>query len=256
MELYTTEKHGHYFDIERPDASIARYQHRFTKKKLDVRRITAWLGNDKNSQDEQIYTIEEARAALALVTRYLRQYFPFFKHVSGTPSTTFKGLWQESNRIAGKHFEPLPEEIRALVHRNSGQGRIQFFEENSVGKLPGLYYYDGIFTYAALTWGQATEVATHDTKNEYAGKVPARYRIRYTVPSTWQHLGLFMTWREDGGWFYPGVKEAGRMYETWADGAELDVAYNLPQGMPAWDITILERIIFKPESEFERNETA
>lgn len=249
LELYTTDKRGHFLDTLKPDACVARYAHRASKKRIDVRRIVTWLGDDRDEQDAPLYSIEDARAALALVTRYLRQDFTFFKHVSGTPSTTFKGLWTEGNRIAGKKFTPLPDEIRGLIHTNAGQGRIEFYSEHSQGKIPGLYYYDGIFMYAALTWGMPTELATHDNKNEYAGKVPARYRIRYTVPASWQYVGLFMTKREPDGWFYPGAESAGMTFETWADGAELDVAYNLPPDMPAWDITILERMIFKPEKE-------
>lgn len=249
MESYTTDKRGHFFDTLKPDSCVARYVGRASRTRIDIRRIVTWLGDDTDEQDAPLYSIEEARAAMGLVTRYLRQNFAFFKHVSGTPSTTFKGLWTEGNRIAGKQFEPLPEDIRTLIHPNAGQGRIEFYSEHSQGKIPGLYYYDGIFMYAALTWGLPTEVATHDTLNEYAGKVPARYRIRYTVPANWQHVGLFMTKQEPDGWYYPGAAEAGNTYETWADGAELDVAYNLPQGMPAWDITILERVIFKPEKE-------
>ena len=102
--------------------------------------------------------------------------------------------------------------------------------------------------YAALTWGLPTELATHDTEPIYAGKVPARYRIRFTVPENWNHIGLFMTRRENG-WFYPGKQNAGETFETWVDGSELDVAYNLPDTLPQWDITILERIVFKSEKD-------
>jgi hypothetical protein len=249
LEDYTTDRRGHYFDTVKPETSVARYEHRFNKSRVDIRRITSWLGDDRTPESaEPRYTIEDASAALALVNRYIRQYFTPHSHIAGTPSTTFKGLWMEGNRIAGKKFEALPDETRGLIHGNSGQGRIEFFSENSTGKIPGLFYYDGIFMYAALTWGLPTEIATHDNVNAYAGKVPARYRIRYTVPIGWQHVGLFMTRKEDG-WFYPGAAEAGATFETWADGAELDIAYNLPQGMPAWDITILERIVFKSEKE-------
>lgn len=255
MEEYQTDKRGHSFDSIKPDSSVARYVHRISRQKIDIRRITSWLGDDRESEQEApLYTIEDARAAMLLVTRYLRGTFPFFKHLSGTPSSTFTRLWVEGNRIAGKRFTPLANEIRGLIHRNAGQGRIEFFTEHSKGKLP-LFYYDGIFMYAALTWGLPTEVAAHDTINEYAGKVPARYRIRYTVPASWQHVGLFMTkrdgadWREKDGWFYPGAAEAGLTFETWVDGAELDIAYNLPENMPKWDITILERIVFKAEKE-------
>jgi hypothetical protein len=258
MDEYITRPGGHSLNPLKPDSSVAHYVHRFTRKSIDIRRIMTWLGDDRDEQDAPLYSIEDARAALALTEKYLRQFFPShhnFKHLGGTPSSTFKALWTEGNRIAGKKFEPLSEEIQALIRQNAGQGRIEFFGQHSQGKLPGLYYYDGIFTYAALTREMPTELAIHDHKNEYAGYAAAHYRIRYTVPASWQHVGLFMTkrtgthWREQDGWFYPGASEAGQTFETWANGAELHVAYNLPPGMPAWDITILERIVFKPEKE-------
>jgi TubC N-terminal docking domain len=266
---YTTDKRGHFLDDkDNPDASVARYVHRSTGRKVDIRTVTAWVGDNPTSP-------EDARDLLALINRYLCIYFTEHSHVSSTPSTTFRQLWLEGNRIAGKRYESLPEEIRALIHRNSGQGRVQFFSEHSSGKLPGLYYYDGKFMYAALTWGMATGLALHDNENVYAGKAPARYRIRYTVPQEWKHIGLFMTRRDEDTWFYPGIESAGKTFETWADGAELDVCimhyYTAPAisqnaskdeqkqlqeaayaqaittAFTAWRLEIAERLVFTTE---------
>lgn len=259
MESYTTSKIGHYFDFKKPDMSVARYQARAGRGSLDIRRINSWLGDDRDSNDTRLYTIEDARAALLLVTRVLRQHFPLFRNLSGTPSTTFKHLWTQGNHVAKKQFPPLSDDIRALIHQNAGQGRIEYFPDNCKGRAPGLFYYDGIFMYAALTGELPTEVAAHDTEPVYAGYTPARYRIKYRVPADWQHIGLFMTkrdgadWRDKDGWWYPGAGQAGQEFETWVDGAELHVALNLPAGMPRWDITILERILFKPWKESRVN---
>lgn len=259
MERYTTSKIGHYFDFKKPDMSVARYQARAGRGSLDIRRMNAWLGDDRDSNDTRLYTIEDARAALLLVTKVLRQHFPLFRNLSGTPSTTFKHLWTQGNHVAKKQFPPLPDEIRALIRQNAGQGRIEYFSCNCKGRIPGLFYYDGIFMYAALTGELPTEVATHDYENQYAGYTPARYRIKYRVPENWQHVGLFMTkragadWRDKDGWWYPGAGEKGQEFETWVDGAELHLALNLPDGLPRWDITILERILFKPWKESRVN---
>jgi hypothetical protein len=288
LREYTTSKIGHYFDVLKPDMSVARYQGRQQgRADLDIRRIHAWLGDDRDSQENTIYSIEDARAALLLVTKSLRKHFPLFHNLSGTPSTTFKYLWQQGNHIAKKHFPPLSEEIRALIHQNSGQGRIEYFPENCKGKIPGLYYYDGIFMYAALDWGLPTEVESHDTEPVYAGKQSARYRIGYTIPGDWNRAGVFMTkrdgadWRDKDGWWYPGRGQAGQTFETWVDGSELDVLIqhysDMPAALPedatreqkeayraakgqaeqagqeqafsAWQIEIRERIVFKPEKE-------
>ncbi len=126
-----------------------------------------------------------------------------------------------------------------MIRQNAGQGRIEYFPENCKGKIPGLFYYDGIFMYAALTGEVPTEVASHDTEPVYAGYTPARYRIKYTVPGDWQHIGPFITkrdgadWRDKDGWFYPGQEHKGQEFETWVDGAELNVLIQHYASLPA-----------------------
>ncbi len=249
FEEHTTGKRGHYLSAEKDADYVARYRHRATGHEIEIRTMEAWFGDAE-------YTIEEARAALVLLNQYLKGTFTPDAIAYATPALTFQQLWLTQNRIKGHKFEVLPQEIRAKIHSSTGQGRIELNTLDSIQKLPGLYYYDGIFMYAGKTWGMPTGIATHDNENTYAGKVPARYRIRYTVPMGWQHIGLFMTPREqvtgnardDDSWYYPGEKEQGRTFEAWADGSELDVAYNLPEDMPKWDITILERIVYTVDS--------
>jgi len=75
------------------------------------------------------------------------------------------------------------------------------------------------------------------------------------VPTDWKHVGLFMTLRgnDNDPWMYPGDTCQGQTFETWVDGSELDVLRDQYQtveaGMQAWNIEILERIVFKPEKE-------
>lgn len=249
-EEWTTGKRGHYFDTEKAENHVARYARRVSGDELEIRTMYSWLGDTE-------YTVEQAYAAMKLLNQYLQGTFNAQAKAYATPALTFQQLWSMVNRIEGKRFTPLADEIRALIHGSTGQGRIELCTPDTVEKLAGLYYYDGVFMYSALTWGMPTELDTHDYENAYAGKVPARYRIRYTVPTGWQHIGLFMTPKEQvtgnprdsAAWCYPGEKYQGRTFETWADGSELDVAYNLPDGMPSWNIEILERIVFKPEKE-------
>lgn len=249
-EEYTTGKRGHYFDKEKAENHVARYARRVSGDEIEIRTMFSWLG-------DTAYTVEQAHAAMSLLNQYLQGTFTGQAKAYATPALTFQQLWSMVNRIESKQFTPLAEDIRALIHGSTGQGRIELCTPDGLEKIPGLYYYDGVFMYSALTWGMPTELATHDYENVYAGKVPARYRIRYTVPTGWQHIGLFMTPKEqvtgnprdNAAWCYPGEKYQGRTFETWADGSELDIAYNLPESMPAWDITILERIVFTPEKD-------
>jgi hypothetical protein len=268
---YSTAKRGHYFDREKAHNHVARYQQRISGHEIEIRTMYSWFGDTQ-------YTVDQAARAMHLLEQYLAAFFTPQAKAYATPALTFQQLWALLNRVQGRSFEVLPEEIRAKIHHSSGQGRIELTTLAQCEKIPGLYYYDGIFMYSALTWGMPTEVALHDNKNEYAGKTPARYRIKYTVPSDWQHIGLFMTpkdavtgnTRDRAAWSYPGENYQGRTFECWADGAELDVLIQhyaatpvdatkeekaeaerlgQVQAFKAWDIQILERIVFKLEKD-------
>src|SRR5579885_109827 len=246
---YTTAERGHYFDEKEEDNHVARWQHRASGRVLEVRRIVTWFGDE--------CTPELAQAAMSLLSQYVQKAFAPDVQLYATPALTFQALWTRQNRIAGKAFPLLPPEIRQLIRETSGQGRIELLTLDKLKNITELDYYDGRFMYAALTWGMPTELAAHDFDNSYAGKVPARYRIRFTIPENWRHIGLFMVpkdavtgnARDKGAWLFPGDTYAGQTFETWADGAELDAAYNLPAGMPRWNIEILERIVFKTDRE-------
>ncbi|GLV56075.1 hypothetical protein KDH_29190 [Dictyobacter sp. S3.2.2.5] len=250
-QRYTTGARGHYLSDERPEETVARYRRRGSEQELEIRHVFSWFGTE--------CTATEAYEAIRLLSRYLQATFGEEASAYATPALTFQALWTRLNRLQKRSFAPLPAPIRETIRSHAGQGRIELCTLPELKRLPGLYYYDGIFMYSALAWGLPTELAIHDSRNEYAGKVAARYRIRYTIPTDWQHLGLFMTprdaitgnQRDRHTWSFPGAESAGQTYETWVDGSELDVlssAYaSIEEGFAVWRITILERIVFKPE---------
>ncbi len=253
-EEYTTGKRGHFFDREKSVNHVARYAQRISGDEIEVRTMYSWFG-------ETDYTVDQAYRAMNLLGQYLAAFFAPSAKPYATPALTFQQLWALLNRMQGRKFDILPEEIRAKIHGSSGQGRIELCTLPTIEKISGAYYYDGVFTYSALTWGMPTEVATNDNKNEYAGKVPARYFIRYTVPNNWQHIGLFMTPKEQvtgnsrdrEAWCYPGEQNQGHTFECWADGSELDVLNekyeSVEAGIRDWQIEIIERIVFKAEKD-------
>src|SRR5579875_2792086 len=252
---YSTHKRGHYLDHETREYSVARYTRRATGQDLEIRSLYAWFG-------DAVYTPDQARASMALLNQYLQRSFGERTVAFATPALTFQTLYKTMNHLHNKAFPPLDSDLRELIRTTTGQGRIEMLTLPHIDKVPGLYYYDGIFMYGAFTWGMPTELLSRDNQNAYAGKVPARYRIRYTVPKHWQHIGLFATPKESDGWMYPGLEHAGQTFETWVDGAELDILAdlygdgdkahyreNMLIGMATWKINILERIIFKTEKE-------
>ncbi len=256
---YSTHKRGHYLDHETREHSVARYTRRATGDDLEVRSLYSWFGNAE-------YSVDQARASMALLNQYLQRSFGERTVAFATPALTFQTLYKNMNQLHNKTFLPLDEELRKLIHETTGQGRIEMLTLPTIRNIPGLYYYDGIFMYSALTWGMPTELLARDSQNAYAGKVPARYRIRYTVPKQWQHIGLFATPRGSDGWIYPGAEQSGKTFETWVDGAELDLLAdlygdgdklhyreNMLIGMATWKVIICERIIFKTEKESQNS---
>lgn len=272
FDIYSTGKRGHYLDPKDHTGHVARFEHRTTGSKLEIRSMSAWLG-------DSAYTVEQARDAVLLLNQYLQRAFTHDTIAYSTPSQTFQQIWTRQNRIEKKSYPLLPQNIRDIIHSTSGQGRVELLTQEHVKKLSELHYYDGVFMYAALTWGLPTELETHDHVGVYAGKVPARYRIKYTVPGDWDHIGLFMTPKGNETWIYPGNIHQGQTFETWADGAEIaalidhyspaltnganatkeeirdekERAYRagMLAAFSAWKIEISERIVFKAEKDSE-----
>lgn len=266
LTRYRSAKRGMYFDPENSANHVGRFERRSDGQELMVRTLYSWFGNEQ-------YTPGQAREALKLLAMYLRGVFNFPDtpvSVRATPALTFQAIWETQQRIHKKQFPVLSQELRDLIRSSSGQGRIEMCTHPEIEKIHGMRCYDGILYYSAVCWGLGTELATHDEKDEYAGKVPGRYKIRYTVPDGWGHIGLFMTPKQQitgresdsRAWAYPGAEQAGKTFETWVDGSELDIlrwfysdgnkdhdTVNMQSGMASWNIRILERIVFKPESE-------
>lgn len=235
---WVQQQRGHYFPTRDDDTlekePVLRYIHRETGRKLEIRRMASWLAEEK-------YTPAEARAMLHALLPLLREAFGPKAFLMGTPAQTGKELWKLTVKYT--NFPPLPEEAQRLIRSTSGQGRIELCPP-SAPTLPALYYLDGIFMYGGLTNGLGSGPVQQDTLNEYAGYRPGRYRIRFTVPEGWAHVGLFMVHANDGeGWEKPCTP--GYTGETWVDGAELHTAYQAQERMGAdWHIEILERLLF------------
>lgn len=204
-------------------------------RRMDIRHISAWFGVGD-------ITPALAREGMQTVRAIIRRNATYRGvQLFTTPGLTGMTLWQVLRTPCD--YPPLPEEIQALIGATSGQGRIQLCPRPGQATAPGFYYLDGRFMYAALTQGLGVGLYAHDTTPEYAGYRPGRYRVRFTVPDGWQHLGLFGVQRPNGqGWDYPDTP--GATGETWADGSEVMLA--LRQG---WPVEICERVLFATSKE-------
>jgi hypothetical protein len=233
---WTQQKRGHWLPTRDngnlEEEPVLRFQQQETGRKLDIRRMAAWLAEE--------HTPEEARAMRQALLSLLQETFGPSAYLMATPAQTGLEMWKRT--VKWTDYPPLPEETQALIRSTSGQGRIELCPPD-VPTLPALYYLDGIFMYGSLTNGLGNGPVQRDTLNEYAGYRPGRYRIRFTVPEGWAHVGLFPVKADDGEtWDYPCTP--GYTGETWVDGAELHAAYQAQERTgQSWHIEILERLL-------------
>jgi hypothetical protein len=242
------------------DATFARLGRPSGGRPVELRTIAGWLGTNA-------CTPHEAHAALALVAREVRRLHGWDgpEHLLATPAETGLDLWRRTIGY-GKEYPILPEELRTLIHRTSGQGRFELLPPSSAdGLLPAITCLDARWMYAAPCLDElGIGPAVQDDLPDYAGFRPARYRVRFRVPAGWAHVGVLVApaLGKDGQrtWFFP--RKPGETGDTWADGTELRIAfwplphvcptcqvgYRANSGTPCpqhgWPVQILERVLF------------
>ncbi len=237
---------------------------------VDVRTVASWLSTNE-------VTPEQAARELTIVTSALRQQHNWENaSLLKTPSLTGRELWRSSIGMSkqpdGKYtsleYQILPEELRNLIHRTSGQGRFEMLPcPTPDGYAPELYYLDDRFAYAAQACKElGIGPAVLEQSSQYAGWTPARYHVRFRVLDNWNHVGVLPMQRqlvkgaEAIGLDFP--RQPGYIGETWVDAWEMRIALApFPTTCPTcleiftandgrrcplhgWHIDILERIVF------------
>ncbi|MBB2899467.1 hypothetical protein FHR75_000255 [Kineococcus radiotolerans] len=227
-----------------------RFTHDVTGRHLEVRTAAEWFPVEGLTPDQ-------ARQAWVTTTEAVKGVEDM--ELLKSPAATGAQLWARSlPRTLDP--EPLPDDVAELLHRTSGQHRIEHLTTGpaacgcgacrplvDLGATPrgGFAYVDGRFMYASLcrelgsgpvtrlTAAQGQELLETDP---YAR---ARYRVRFTVPEWWDHVGVLPVAHEtvDAGWHYPNVP--GASAETWADGVEAKIAHD-----NGWDVQVLEGLRF------------
>lgn len=197
----------------------------------------------------------EEKAALRLVAvlrKQLGEKFGQEKVPLWRPTATGQWLLEHS----GVNLTPLPEEVRQLIVSTSCQHRMEllwqggprygeFTRDGSRGvywELPSLCYYDGRAMYMGLTGGEiGCGPVAHRRGSALCGEDRGRCRVRFRVPSDWQHIGLLAVKDPDrpNGWLWPS--EPRSVWETWADCAEVRFAER--QG---WGVEVEEALLLQP----------
>lgn len=237
------ESESHY--LADPDLPVLRFRHS-SGHRVTVMRAASWWGET----DADVATCEAAWSGL----ESLLERVPAFAGagLADTPATTGRALWLRTIP-EGRSYPVMSAELRELIAATSGQGRIELrpapfldLHELTGGKRIGrmqarsrrwpqhepaqdFTYLDGRFMYAALTWGMPIGEPTRWTGAAVDGLDAAslqrtlrgrgRWRVTYTVPDGWAHVGMFGRQDAAGAWSYPC--EPGETFTTWADGSEV-----------------------------------
>src|SRR5215210_4258630 len=109
--------------------------------------------------------------------------FPFL----GSP--TVSGLYALEQTLPPKVPCPaLPDDFAELLHQYTTQGRSEQYLPN---EFKSFYVNDRRFAYAAdCRLEMPCGLPRHELRGDFVPYDPAFYRIRFTVPQSWLHVGL------------------------------------------------------------------
>lgn len=214
-----------------------RFERIAAPQRIEVKTAAEWFGNTPLSP-------EQARQAWDATAFYIGQAFKD-QQLGKTPASTGTNLWAASLPF---HLDPeqVTDDIAAELHRTSGQHHLEHLvagpsfstHEDCVPlvnpattpRLEKFAYVDGRFMYASLCRelgvGPGIRHNRADTfdmleRDPYAR---ARVLVKFKVPDTWNHVGLFGVQhrKAEDGWYYPN--RPGATGETWVDTSELHIA--------------------------------
>lgn len=219
---------------------------------VEVRRVASWLG-------EGGYDARQAREAVALVHQLLQSTTHGRVGFGASPAAVGQSLWAYTVSD-GRCDEQLPPEVADLIRNTSGQHRQELLGACYDGcdlhlkaprraRLPGLFYFDAQFMYAAcvreLGCAPAAVIDIERVAQAFYEATPyarARYRLSFTVPDGWTGPGLLPVKHPNGNnWHYPN--RPGVTCETWADACEVGLA-----AKHGWPMRMLAVIKFKADA--------
>lgn len=242
--------HGaHWIDND----ATGRYKHKLSGHDAKISFARSWFST-------QELTPSQAGYAWSVVSRMLAGIEPKMTTPMESPGATGAYLWGHGLN-AKYELQPVDEYVAELIHSTSGQHHIEhlvagknssthpdtvaLIDPKKNPTISEFAYSDGRFMYASLCSelgvGPARELRREEAADLFRERpyAKARYRVKFTVPDTWDHVGIFGV--QEGvdreTWNYPN--RPGATGETWADHRELIVAAKY-----GWLIEPLEAIQF------------
>ncbi|HEV2461551.1 MAG TPA: hypothetical protein VGS80_24615, partial [Ktedonobacterales bacterium] len=222
---------GHHLVTSHAASCVLRFRHAADGRRLDVCSMRGWFGDTLAAS----CTPADARDAFAWLTCRIAHAFAGAA-LLGSTSQTGLHTWRHAAEQPGADGRPLierypmlPEDLRALLHHTSGQGRAELFRPPAALTARGdpwalrvssLSYYDGRLMYVASMAGLGVGPVMHDERADFAPYHPAWYQVRFTVPRDWRHPGILpvQVAGTQRGWAWPSAP--GHAGETWASDRE------------------------------------
>lgn len=199
--------------------------------RLELHSAAAWWG------DVEGLTAELAGEAWRILGERVAATFDEGQLLA-TPPATGRYLFLRTIPHGHEGWPVMPDELQRLVRSTSGQGRVELFPRPEGDQLDRLVCLDGRLMYGALCWGLPGGPVRHDRSSEWDPQQRGRYRVTFTVPDDWRHVGILGV-HDGDGWAWPSAP--GTSWETWADGAELLVAHR-----HGWAFDVHERLTWEP----------
>lgn len=250
-----TAERGHWLGTP----PTGRFTNTNTGQYIEVRVASEWFGDTP-------LTARQAREAWEYLDAILIYTFgPSLPEGMRTtlmlsPAATGTNLWA-ATMPKGLNPEPVTEDIAAELHATSGQHHLDhlvsgpstaqhddvvaLIDTRVTPEIPRFTYIDGRFMYASLCRELGTGPGVRlgrDQAYELLRTNPyarARYQVKFTVPSDWNHVGIFGMQHVNSadGWYYPN--RPGAQGTTWADASEVFVAMSA-----GWLVEPLQAVAF------------
>ncbi|TDU22559.1 hypothetical protein EDF61_10989 [Arthrobacter sp. JUb115] len=239
-----------------------RFEHINTGRRVEIRTAAEWFGNTPLTPNKA----KDAWTALKVMIDEAFEGAP----IALSPAGTGTNLWAFS---LPRNLDPihLTEDIAEEIHRTSGQHHLEHLvagpsfskhedciplvDPTKTPEADEFAYVDARFMYAALCRELGTGPGVRLNRSaandlfEHEPYARGRLLIKYTVPDTWNHVGIFGVQHQnaDDGWYYPN--RPGATAVTWADTSEIHVARKF-----GWLIEPIEGIRFEGHAERSRKD--
>ncbi|WP_269929320.1 hypothetical protein [Kocuria massiliensis] len=244
-----------------------RFHHRQNKKYVEVRTAAEWFGSTALNpvQVQQSFQVLDA-----LISDAFGSVLPAGDRTAlmKSPGATGQRLWAVSIPTA-MPLTPVTDDIAEELHATSGQHHLEhsvagpdldshpdvvpLIDPKVSPEVNNFSYVDGRFMYASLCRGiglgpgrryNRTQTADLLREDPY---LRARIQVKFQVPDTWRHVGLFGVQHPDAqdGWYWPN--RPGAQGIAWVDASEFFVAEKF-----GWILDPVESVVFSKKMPSQR----